>query len=47
MPDWTTLDSSALGLTFAALILTLGARLGVGWLILLFAAAGLVRAVLA
>jgi len=46
LPDWATLDPAALALTLAALVLTLRFKLGVGWLVLIFAATGLARTAL-
>lgn len=44
VPDWVTLDPLAIGLTAAALVLTLRFKMGVAWLVLLFAAIGLAKA---
>ncbi len=43
-PDWQTLDPAAIVMTALALVLALRFKLGVAWLVLLFAAIGLARA---
>ncbi len=45
-PDWQTLDPAAIAMTGLALVLALRFRLGVAWLVLLFAAIGLARALM-